>query len=440
MEHLPTSKPQPSPCIDTLFDVFGEENIRYLIAQVDIHGQHDKAVDEMRILREKADHVFDINFNWPDIAVAVAAGVLVGIGNAIFKDFLRIKEMSGGNLEAHLSKKSGHSHNFKGTVIDHQHPSPGGGMGSTDLHRQIGPTHDVYRFKETIEMLKSENPDYQLWGKKASEWFPDGGIHSVGVKVKDFLDKGGFAKLGDGDDPRAILINHLIIDFFTKMSLPVPGTTYLAGKSNELAQILCGMYRKGFNFKNLAGNAIGVTIIELVIRGYTLLYRAIPESGFSVSDLSMKSLGELYTCYDRHTQSNEFRFMGVISHLSSFTVDTLITCGSKQYAGIFQLNYISLIALSKHLVAYLLKNYREYSALIGLARDKADEIGKLNEQWLRSFDVAFRRNFNSPEFQSILDADSWMYGTAVIDRFYQRANDNIATQRSILLQMENIKL
>ena len=66
-----------------------------------------------------------------------------------------------------------------------------------------------------------------------------GTLHAGNMRVDDFLARGGF-KIPD--DPKAELMNHLLIDFFKKTSLPIPFTSYIADHSQAMAKIMMGMY------------------------------------------------------------------------------------------------------------------------------------------------------------------------------------------------------
>ena len=70
--------------------------------------------------------------------------------------------------------------------------------------------------------------------------------------------------------------------------------------------------------------------------------------------------------------------MMIISHGASFLVDTLVTTTSKSYAGLFQLNYLSLMVFSKHLLQYLLNSYKRYNELLTQALDTGFEISTLD--------------------------------------------------------------
>lgn len=93
-----------------------------------------------------------------------------------------------------------------------------------DLHRQIGQGHDIFRFKEALGLMKGERADFDLWGQKATEILGHE-LRPPNLPLSDFRKLGGF-KIPD--DPRGELVNHLLIDFFTKRSLPIPGSSYLA--------------------------------------------------------------------------------------------------------------------------------------------------------------------------------------------------------------------
>ena len=234
-----------------------------------------------------------------------------------------------------------------------------------ELHRQIGPTHDIFRFKETLELLTGNKNDYDIWGSTATKIIGHP-LSSMGQKYTDFLASNGF---NIPQNPAFELQNHLLIDFFTKHSLPIPGSTFINDKSPEFAKIMTSMYDKGFNFKNTAGNFLGFLMVQVIIHGYTFLFKAIPESNFKLSNISIDSAKSLVETYSKLIKVNEFHIMMMMSHGSSFLVDSIITFSTKSYAGLFQLNYLSLIAFSKHLLQYLIKNVGEYNKLIERSKE-----------------------------------------------------------------------
>ena len=99
-------------------------------------------------------------------------------------------------------------------------------------------------------------------------------MHPGNMKIEDFLAKG----FKIPDDPKTELVNHLVIDFFTKTSLPIPGTSYLADNSEVLAKIMMVLYKNGLNLKTAAGNTSSTFLLSLIINGYIFLLKTAPNT------------------------------------------------------------------------------------------------------------------------------------------------------------------
>jgi len=74
-----------------LLEIFGEENLANFVSQkINLDDKTNKFI-ELAALRDRASDVFNVNLTFPDIAISVSAGVLLGLGNALFKNFFHIK-------------------------------------------------------------------------------------------------------------------------------------------------------------------------------------------------------------------------------------------------------------------------------------------------------------------------------------------------------------
>jgi hypothetical protein len=406
-----------------LIEIFGEENLLYFSSQKKIIDEKKEKLQELSDLRKRASDVIKVNLTFPDIAVSVSAGVLLGIGNALFKDFIP----KNGSLR--------HEHGTTRTGVDYSIPKPQGLKGSVnDLHRQIGPGHDIFRFKEALGLMSGKSTDFNLWGKTATDILGHE-LRPGNLKLDIFRQLGGF-KIPT--DPKAELLNHLLIDFFTKRSLPIPGSSYIADSSPEMAKMMLKMYDNGLNLKTGLGNLLGYTLVQIIIHGYTFLFKAIPQSDFKLTNLSFDSAKSLVGTYLRLIKKNEFHIMMMMSHGSSFLVDSIITLSSKSYAGLFQLNYLSLMAFSKHLLQYLIKNISEYNKLIEEAKSKANEISEIDVVWQTNFKSVFEKNFNDPNFQSIFDKDEWLQNSTKILNFKNTVSENLQREKFLLEQLKEL--
>jgi hypothetical protein len=373
---------------DMFIELFGEKNLNRFRLQSSIVDLRQEKLEELSVLRKNVSNAFKVKLSIIDIVVGTSAGVLVGLGNALFKDFIPQK----GPLQ--------HKHGTTRTAVDYKIPKPSGYSGSVqDLHRQIGPGHDIFRFKEALELMSGKTSDFNLWGKTATQILGHP-LTPGNMNIDQFMSLGGF---NIPPDPKAELINHLIIDFFTKRSLPIPGTSYIADYSQETARIMLKMYDEGFNLKNAIGNSMAFALIQLIIHSYTFLFKAIPVSGFRFNNVDILRFTNLITEYKRLIKENEFHVMMIIAHGASFLVDTIITTSSKSYTGLFQLNFASLLAFGKHLLQYILQSTREYKRLIDASKNEALQLQDIDDAWFANFKANFIRVATEKHFLQLFD-------------------------------------
>jgi hypothetical protein len=354
-----------------LVEVFGVHALEFYDRHSSMLEEKENLLTDIDDLRKKASDVFSIRLKIPDLIVSISSGILIGLGNALFKNFVP----KHGSLS--------HKHGTTRTAVDYGIPKPKGFKGSVnDLHRQIGPGHDIFRFKEALDLMSGKTSDFSLWGKKATEILGHP-LKSGNMKLTDFLDVGGF-KIPK--DPKAELINHLLIDFFTKRSLPLPGSSYIADSSEDMAKIMMNMYDEGLNLKNFAGNSLAFMLVQLINTGYIFLFWAIPQSNFTLIPFELKNFKNLFVKSKELKKTNEYDFMFVISHGSSFLVDSVISLASKNYTGLFQLNYASLLAFCKHLLGYVIRNVKKYKEFMKQISDKTQLVNNIDDIWF--FDIS----------------------------------------------------
>jgi hypothetical protein len=129
--------------------------------------------------------------------------------------------------------------------------------------------------------MKGARADFDLLGRKATEILGHE-LRSGNLRLSEFRKLGFRIPV----EPRKALLNHLLKDFFTKRSLPIPGSSYPADHSEEMATVMLLMYKNGLNLKTAGGNLIGYTMVQVIIHGYTFLFKAVPASNFSIRELS----------------------------------------------------------------------------------------------------------------------------------------------------------
>ena len=373
-----------------LVEFCGESAASFLSQQIAFEKQIQYLQDEKQQLEIELKQSFAVNLSVTDVIVATVAGVVSGAMNGIFKS----------TIPQHGALK--HKHSTTRTAVDYKVPKPEGMKGSVQgLHRQIGPGHDLGRFKEALDLMSGKKTDFELWGKSAAELM-GGSLHPGNMRVDDFISRGGF-KIPD--DPKAELMNHFIIDFFTKTSLPLPFTSYIADNSPAMAKIMLGMYGSGLNLKNLVGNISSAAILQLITNSYIFLFKSakavsLYDNLHNVKDLNEFSdlFNSLCTENKNFKKTKEFDVFQAIAHGSSFLVDTIITTASKNYAGLFALDYGTLLKFSVDVVKYVKKSS-------DICKDVLDKISQVDEDvlilesiWYENFKnemlmVASRDNF-----------------------------------------------
>ena len=108
---------------ELIVEIFGEENLTCFSSQTKLIDDKKEKLQELSDLRKRASDVFKVNLTFPDIAVSVSAGVLLGLGNSLFKNFIHIKSINNGKI--HLKNtfgSSGHEHEVTKTIIDARPP------------------------------------------------------------------------------------------------------------------------------------------------------------------------------------------------------------------------------------------------------------------------------------------------------------------------------
>ena len=357
--------------------VFGDQVLTGLSNRKAIEAEIDKLYQENNVLLQQARNAFRVDLTLADIIVASATGVLCGAVSGCFKSFVP------------QEGKFKHKHGTRRTAIDHKVPKPEGMHGSVQgLHRQIGPGHDLGRFKEALDLMSGKTDDFPLWRKNISD-YTGGVLHSGNIKLDSFLKTGGF-KIPD--DPKAELLNHLIIDFFTKTSLPIPFSSYLADNSEFMGKLMISMYGNGLNLKNLVSSLSSVAVIQLVTHSYAFLFRALSSSNFVTRIKEANSLEEFKVAIDSlsneyklYIESKEFQVIQMIAHGASFLVDTTITTASQNYTGILSLDYASLLILGSSSIKYLSSGVTDYRvAMEGVAKIN-QSLEAANQKWFVSF-------------------------------------------------------
>jgi hypothetical protein len=153
------------------------------------------------------------------------------------------------------------------------------------LHRLVGPSHDLSRFLETIGNLVKGEFHANVEGNTIIA------TAYSGRSTTDYL------KIDSPADAAVVLILHLIGDFFSAMSLPIPGRTKIAESDvQQVVKDVFDEYRSGGNLRKLVSeflsNIAGAVLIPIVLRLYRYVRIAIEKR--SVPKLSLKNDGKFH--------------------------------------------------------------------------------------------------------------------------------------------------
>lgn len=380
-----------------LIDICGEEAIKSLSHRMEIQNQIINLQEEQRELEKTLHSSFSVDVTLSDVLVACISGVVCGAINSLFKSY----------VPKHGKFK--HEHSTTRSGVDYKVPKPEGVKGSVQgLHRQIGPGHDLGRFKEALELMSGERSDFPLWSKNITE-MTGGTLHAGNMRVEEFIARGGF-KIPD--DPKAELMNHLLIDFFTKTSLPLPFSSYIADHSQAMAKMMMGMYGEGLNLKNLVGNVSSIAMLRLITHSYAFLFKSAKSVGLYSKLPDIQNIdefsclfSELMTENNRYIKSNEFNALQMIAHGSSFLVDTIITVGSKNYAGLFCLDYGTLLCFAVDVIKYVKQSTDKRKNTLEKLSRVSDNILSLESEWYDAFRQDMLHLANKDGFYDTFDPE-----------------------------------
>ena len=141
-----------------------------------------------------------------------------------------------------------------------------------NYHRGLSPGHDLLRFMSGIWQIKN--------GQFIGTRFEFG---QAIMEVQSVSQRGNvYAGTQDWQTAAILYLLHVIADFFTKTSLPVPGATLLREiPSRDIRKFVSDMYEGkiggvrsehgGVNLRHLVGQSVTPTVVSLVIWLYHLI-------------------------------------------------------------------------------------------------------------------------------------------------------------------------
>jgi hypothetical protein len=152
-----------------------------------------------------------------------------------------------------------HHHTQPSAPIDYMGSNFGGGH-----HRGLSSGHDLLRPLSAIQQIKEGKFSgyYFEYGKKI---FFESPISHRGTPYTPTSWK----------EAIVLYLVHMFCDFFSKMSLPIPGTSWLRECSNrEIRVFAMDMYKQGINLRHLMLQTLAPLTVEIILRVYfTIRYR-----------------------------------------------------------------------------------------------------------------------------------------------------------------------
>lgn len=191
-------------------------------------------------------------------------------------------------------------------------------MGGPD-HRMVGPTHDVFRLFQTIQLVRR--------GKFESA------VKGV-LKHKDSYRDGlpPYLQVEKAADALVLVLMHWVADFFSSRSLPLPGWSKLAEVDNrEFVDWLFKAYREGANLRTTVSqflsNLSGLALISILLHIYRYIDMFWITERVEISTLSL-------------SRDLRFRWMTRNANLTALGVSTGNTIITQN---LFNLNYMAMI-------------------------------------------------------------------------------------------------
>lgn len=127
-------------------------------------------------------------------------------------------------------------------------------------HRLVGPTHDIFRLFKAVRLVREGRFESAVSGVLKSATSYRGELPP-------------YVKVDDPTDALMLVLLHWSGDFFSAMSLPIPGWSLLAESENaQFVRTLFIAYRNGANLRTavsqLLSNFSGVALITVILHFY----------------------------------------------------------------------------------------------------------------------------------------------------------------------------
>jgi hypothetical protein len=192
-------------------------------------------------------------------------------------------------------------------------------------HRMWGPTHDLARIFETIKGIM--RGEFHL---KIDVAAVDRLINTYSRKSSEYV------KIENPIDAFIVLMLHLLSDFFTVKSLPIPGRTKLIenGDNKVILKVL-KEYRKGGNLRQIVADFLNSLSSALFIAIFCRLYR--------YYDMYSSS-GNIGYVAKNFQLKNDIKYYLLLRNAS--TICFVISVGKAAFSrNIFDINYINFVQI-----------------------------------------------------------------------------------------------
>lgn len=276
------------------------------------------------------------------IAVFIAA-ILGSITDIVLSN--RDNRFTGNGSKFSESLKELHEKTFKhknNAAIDFQGVIEKNGIKSHfggGYHRVLSKGHDPLRFINGIKSFKE--------GKFVAVDYQNG--KRILVEATKTAKGGEFLQLSSLE-ALVEYARHMFADFFSPMSLPFPGYSFLIECDNrKIRTLVVDMYKNGFNMKNIATQALSTVIVEFVIR----LYFAIKNIKEAKEDIEIpEDYSKLELVKSAFKSSEKMSEMLLASHAIVTAVNlgkVTIKCIYGDLAkGLSQINITEIISVVKY--------------------------------------------------------------------------------------------
>lgn len=306
-----------------------------------------------------------------DFVVIFIAASIGSIADIILRN--RKNSLTGENSSFSKWLNQFHKH-AEGGPIDYQGKGFGGGY-----HRGLSCGHDILRFIEGIMMFKN------------GEFIGIRHEYGQAIKVVSKVNQYGtpYEQLSTIE---AIVkyAQHMFADLFSTLSLPFPGSSFLAECDNrQLREFAADMYQNGFNCKNIIIQSLSTIIIEVIVRIYFSIqsvrqYKAEVEISEDYSNF------EAVKHFFKPENKEKLNEMLLVAHaiVTSINVGKVVIKTSP-----LEINVTEIIAVVKYGVKVLkstISRHSEYAKLIRNADDIHQKWQELEGEIYYDYEEAAR--------------------------------------------------